>query len=93
MVVLNSLDGLLTAYCISKDIANEMNPFMGFLLDHGIWLFLLVKLVPANLFIWWAATHKRPVMRFIVNVGALFFLYLVIGQTLIILEAYVRDIL
>ncbi len=93
MVVLNSLDGLLTAYCIHKDIAKEANPIMGWLLNMSPWVFLFVKLIPVNIFIYWVATHKKPTVQLIVSLYSLVFLYLVLGQTLIILEAYARDIL
>lgn len=77
ILVLNVLDGVLTAYWIATDAASEANPLMDYLFDLHPVLFMAFKLclvILGTLLLWRLRKNRAAV----VSIFGLFFLYYVL---------------
>lgn len=57
-VILNCIDGILTYYAISNNIAKEQNPTMDFMINNGWILFWFVKISLVSIVLYVASTIK-----------------------------------
>lgn len=87
LVVLNTLDGVLTAICVHKGWAAEANPLLFPLIKYNIWLFLAVK-ITANIPFWHVGKSKEKLIRLIGICAACYYLVLVAVQVYILCLGY-----